>query len=200
MNIPCLQNLPSTFINFHHLLSISNIFLYFSRIFHQKYCNWRRPSRSKRLTFNLFYCYVSAQELPSHNFHQLYVWPRDFPSTFLAPMGPSLKFLSTFLAARRPSVNFLYGHRTFCQLPSTLRVAKGINQGKGGIFCQLSVHPWDLLSTSVNSTNVCRNYYKFSVRPLDLRLTFGAAAGSSVNVGQLSVRPRVFLSKCINFL
>ena len=31
-----------------------------------QYCNWRRPSRSKRLTFNLFYCYVSAQELPSH--------------------------------------------------------------------------------------------------------------------------------------
>ena len=32
------------------------------------YCNWWRPSRSKRLTFNLFYCYVSAQELPSHTF------------------------------------------------------------------------------------------------------------------------------------
>ena len=31
-----------------------------------QYCNWWRPSRSKRLTFNLFYCYVSAQELPSH--------------------------------------------------------------------------------------------------------------------------------------
>ena len=32
------------------------------------YCNWWRPSRSKRLTFNLFYCYVSAQELPSRTF------------------------------------------------------------------------------------------------------------------------------------
>ena len=30
------------------------------------YCNWCRPLRSKRLTFNLLYCYVFAQELPSH--------------------------------------------------------------------------------------------------------------------------------------
>ena len=32
------------------------------------YCNWWRPSQSKCFTFNLFYCYVSAQELPSHTF------------------------------------------------------------------------------------------------------------------------------------
>ena len=31
-----------------------------------QHCNWRRPSWSKRLTFNLFHCYVFAQELPSH--------------------------------------------------------------------------------------------------------------------------------------
>ena len=30
--------------------------------------NWWRPSRLKCLTFNLFYCYVSAEELPSHTF------------------------------------------------------------------------------------------------------------------------------------
>ena len=34
------------------------------------YCNWRRPLRSKRLTFNLFYCYLFTQELPSHTFAQ----------------------------------------------------------------------------------------------------------------------------------
>ena len=36
-----------------------------------QYCNWRRPLVSKRLTLNLFYCYVFAQKLPSHRVNHL---------------------------------------------------------------------------------------------------------------------------------
>ena len=174
------------------------------------------------------------------------MWPRDFLSTFLAPIGPSLKFPSTFLAARRPSVNYSCMCGIFCQLsirPRDLQstfhasavssvnfhVSVGpsvnITCGRGTFrkllstfhadagpsvnfhhffrasasFRQPSVHPRDLLSTSVNSTNVRGNYYQFSVRPLDFPLTLCASVGSSFNVGQLSVRPRVFLSNCIYF-
>ena len=39
------------------------------------YCNWRRPLWSKRLSFNLlFYCYMFAQELPSHILYNT-KWP-----------------------------------------------------------------------------------------------------------------------------
>ena len=38
-----------------------------SSVFSIQYCNWWRPSQSKRLTFNLFYCYVATQGLPSRH-------------------------------------------------------------------------------------------------------------------------------------
>ena len=58
-----------------------------------QYCNWWRPSQSKRLTFNLYYCHMSAQELPSHTFAvawsstKLYIWwTVHFSSFHLGPV------------------------------------------------------------------------------------------------------------------
>ena len=133
-------------------------------------------------------------------FHQLSVQPRDIPSTFCAAAGPTINFSqisippwglrSTFRAAAGFSVNFcacagtsvdfrqlMCSRGTFRQLsmfPQGLSSAFRMAVGLPVKFRQLSVHPWDLLSTSVNFPCVHSTFHQ-------LLSTFCAPAGSSVN-------------------
>ena len=132
---------------------------------------------------------------------QLYVWPRDFLSTFLAPMGPSLKFSSTFRVAGRPSVNFPCIHGTFCKHLSTFLESAGPSSN----FRQISVGPRDLPSTFHASMGLPSTFHayagpsvdfpqllcirgtfsEFSMHLRDLLSTFRACVGPSVDFSQL---------------
>ena len=126
--------------------------------------------------------------------------PRDILSTFCAAAGLSVNFRqlavpswglrSTFRAAAGLSVNFcacaglsvdfhqfMCVRRTFRQLsvfPPGLSSAFRMAVGLPVKFRQLSVHPWDLLSTSVNFPCIHSTFHQ-------LLSTFCATAGSSVN-------------------
>ena len=90
----------------------------------------------------------------------------------------------------------------FCQLPSTFGASVGPPKtfcaaaGPSVNFSQLSVLPWDLLSTfrasarpSVNFLCIRRIFHQLSVHSRDLPSTFFSTVGPSVNLSQLSMPP-----------
>ena len=91
---------------------------------------------------------------------------------------------------------------TFCQLLSTFGASVGPPKtfcaaaGPSVNFSQLSVLPWDLLSTfrasarpSVNFLCIRRIFHQLSVHSRDLPSTFFSTVGPSVNLSQLSMPP-----------
>ena len=152
---------------------------------------------------------------------QISVGPRDLPSTFPSSVGPSVNFpcvhgnfcQHSVLAQelRETSVNFCVTFRQLSVLPQVLSSAFGMAAGLSIKFQQLSVHPWDLLSTSINFPCVCSTFHQLpstfcapagsSVNNLHGRrtyrqhqLTFRASAGLTVNLCQLFMRPGDLLS------
>ena len=115
-------------------------------------------------TFRQFLSTFRASTELSINLHQLSVRTRDLPSTFGVFIGPFVNF-------RQPSMH----PWTFCQLPSTLHASAGPSVN----FRRIFVCSRDHLSTPVKFPCVHKFFANF-------RQTFCVAAGTSVNVGQLS--------------
>ena len=116
-------------------------------------------------------------------FCQLFLHPRDVPSTYVNfPCSSEI-----FNVAAGHSINFRHISLVLWDLPSTFSASVGpfLN------FCQLSVRPQYLPSTSVNFLCTCGIFRKQSARPQNLP---SASAGLTVNLRQLFVRPVDFPS------
>ena len=119
--------------------------------------------------------------VPSVRFYLLSVNPRNHASTFRPPTGPSIKRS--------------YVCRSFRELPSTLRASTGtpstcVNFSCiSGTFSQLSVHPWDFQSASVNSQCIRGTMRQIFISGTfsHLQYTFRVAVGPSINLRQLFV-------------
>ena len=99
-------------------------------------------------------------------FRELSMDPRDLLSTFCACAGPWVDFrqLLCIRGTFRQLSVFLQG------LSSAFRMAVKLSVK----FQQISIHPWDLLSTSINFLCIRSTFHQ-------LPSTFRAPAGSSVN-------------------
>ena len=114
---------------------------------------------------------------PFLNLSELYVWPRNFPSTFRAAAEPFvnlrklLYILGTFRYHSKDHGTFHHIQSNFCAV-----VDLSVN------FRQLFVHPRDL-----NNLYSGRTYHQH-------QLTFRASARLSINLPQLFMRPGDLLS------
>ena len=188
VNIPCSRRLLSTCVNF----------LCGCRTYRQLTVQPRDHSptfhASEGPSINFPYvCWCS------NNFRQLSVHPKDYPSNFcvstehcvifsnhyVRPQGlPSTSVnFCTFLA---PSVNIPCDHGSIYQLSSTLRASTGPSVN----FCQLSLSPRDIPSTSVKfpwfwEINI------FCIRGTFCQYlsTFCASTVPSINFRQLFMTP-----------
>ena len=103
----------------------------------RQYCNWWRPSRSKRLTSNLFYCYVSAQDLPSHTFA---VAMSLFQITINLTYGLNKGRL--YFADRPHRRGPIQKDRAVCLLPplaAAQRMEVTVGKGRGGVTLTLTL-------------------------------------------------------------
>ena len=182
----------------------------------------RRTIRPFSIRPQDFLSNIRTSACPSVNFHQLSVHLRYFPSTCVnfSCISGTFSQLSVhpwdFLSI---SVNSPRIHGTFCQLLSTLCASVGPTKmfraaaGPSVNFSQLSVQPWDHLSTfrastspSVNFPSVRGTFRKHSLWLEDHPSTFLAFTGLSVNFRELPVCPRdstsilhAFMGLSVNF-
>ena len=112
-------------------------------------------------------------------FHQVLVRPWDIPLIFCASTGLSVNLRELYMRPKNLPSTFCCGHRTFHKLPSTFAHSQDLlltfraTVGPSVTFSQLSVRSRVYLPTFVNFPCVCGTFHQLSMqlrtfRPLSL--------------------------------